>query len=386
VIHHPGQSSGDSSTGERSAVVAILGAGPAGAACAAHLGRLGVKGVVLVDRHGFPRDKTCGSGISPAGIRTLQDLGAWDAIAPHAYRIGGLRLVTPGGREVWASGGKKAEAVVCERRVLDHALVRHAVDSGAELLAGFHATSIIEEDGRVQGLRSGDAGEVRARFVVIAGGAHCRLGLPERRPRQTVQTIMGWWRGVPFRPNHVEMIFDDALRPYYGWLFPEGPDRVNIGIAYQDAPGMPRRNARAHFRTFLDKHFRERLADAEERRGWAGHPIVWSDRVDRLTRPGALIAGESGLMTNPATGEGIHQAMRSGILAAEAIRDVVVGCQPEPSALAGYERACQRSFRASFLAGRAFLQLMRTDALDWVVRAGQAPLVRALAAKFFAAG
>ena len=371
-------------TNGRPAVVAIVGAGPGGAACAAQLGRLGVHGVVLVDRHEFPRDKTCGSGISPRGIETLHDLGAWDRIEPHAYRITGVRLVTPGGREVWASGGKKAEAVVCERRVFNHALVQHAVASGTQLVTGFRATDVVERDGRVVGIRSGDGREIRARLVVIAGGAHCRIGLPDRRPRHTVQAIMGFWKGVPFRPNHVEMIFDDALRPYYGWLFPEGPDRVNIGITYEDAPGARTRNARTLFGAFLDRHFRDRLAYATERKGWAGHPIVWSDRCAKLTRPGALIVGESGLMTHPATGEGIYQAMRSGMLAAEAVCDIVVGGRHEPDALASYERACQRRFRASFLAGRAFLRIMRTDALDWVVRAGQAPAVQALAAKFFA--
>ena len=70
--------------------------GPAGAACAAHLGQLGVQDVVLVDRHDFPRDKTCGSGISPKGIQTLKDLGVWHEIEPHSYPINGIRIVKDG--------------------------------------------------------------------------------------------------------------------------------------------------------------------------------------------------------------------------------------------------------------------------------------------------
>ena len=57
--------------------VVIVGAGPAGTACAAHLGTLSVGDVVLTDRRDFPRDKTCGSGLSPKGIKTLRDLGVW---------------------------------------------------------------------------------------------------------------------------------------------------------------------------------------------------------------------------------------------------------------------------------------------------------------------
>ena len=59
--------------------------------------------------------------------------------------------------------------------------------------------------------------------------------------------------GVPFREHHVEMLFDRALLPLYGWLFPEGNGRVNIGIAYEDPKG--KKNARDLFRSFLDRNF-----------------------------------------------------------------------------------------------------------------------------------
>ena len=371
---------------DRRATVAILGAGPAGAACAAHLGQLGVQDVVLVDRHAFPRDKTCGSGISPKGIQTLKDLGVWHEIEPHTYPISGIRLVTPGGRESWQSAGDKAEAVVCERRVFDHTIVKRAIARGAELVTDFNATSVLEKDGRVEGIRSSEGAEVRARFVVIAGGAHCRVGLPEQRPRQTIQAIMGWWSGVPFRPNHVEMIFDETLRPYYGWLFPEGKDRVNIGITYEDAAGTgaPKHNARELFQAFLDKHYKARIESAHAIKSWKGHPVVWSFTPEKLTRRGALVVGESGLMTHPATAEGIYQAMRSGMFAAEAISDVVSRGESEATAFAGYERACRKAFRASFLAGGAFRRIMHTNAMDWAVRLGQKPAVQSLTAKLLA--
>ena len=257
---------------DRRATVAILGAGPAGAACAAHLGQLGVQDVVLVDRHDFPRDKTCGSGLSPKGIQTLKDLGVWHEIEPLSYPINGIRLVTPGGLESWQSAGTKAEAVVCERRVLDHKILQRAIARGTEFIPGWNATGVLEKGGRVEGLRAADGAEIRARFVVIAGGAHCRIGLPENRPRQTIQAIMGWWEGVSFRPNHVEMVFDKMLSPYYGWLFPESDTRVNIGITYEDSADAPKHNARELFQAFLAKHYRARLADAKEIEELEGAP------------------------------------------------------------------------------------------------------------------
>jgi 2-polyprenyl-6-methoxyphenol hydroxylase-like FAD-dependent oxidoreductase len=58
-----------------------------------------------LDKLDFPRDKTCGSGVSPKGIAILRELGVWSEIEPHAYRITGIRLVTPRGHESYQSAG-----------------------------------------------------------------------------------------------------------------------------------------------------------------------------------------------------------------------------------------------------------------------------------------
>jgi len=84
--------------------IAIIGAGPAGTAAALHLGQLGVRNVALLDRLDFPRDKTCGSGLSPKGVKTLKKLGIWDIVGPQSYRIKGMRLVTPGDHELFLFG------------------------------------------------------------------------------------------------------------------------------------------------------------------------------------------------------------------------------------------------------------------------------------------
>jgi geranylgeranyl reductase family protein len=361
--------------------VAIVGAGPAGTAAAAHLGHLGVHGVVLLDAHPFPRDKTCGSGISPKGIEALRELGVWEEVRRSAYPITGLRLVTPKGHEAFLSGGTGFDAVVCLRRTLDALILRRAQDAGVRFVPHFTAARLIEERGRVAGVVGRDGREVRARVTVIAGGTHCRL-VPQRRPRNVIQAIMGWWEGVPFREHHVEMIFDPMVAPLYGWLFPEGGGRVNIGITYEDKEGV--KNARELFQRFLARHYAERLAHATPIGGFKGHPIAYSYRIERLTSPGRIVVGESGLLTHPATAEGIYQGMRSGMMAAETLRDVLVAGASEPSAFSAYERRCRKTFRASFVGGGLFRLLLRTPLLDGLVRASDAPLLRRTAARILA--
>lgn len=363
--------------------VAIIGAGPAGTAAAAHLGELGVRRVVLLDRHDFPRDKTCGSGVSPKGIEVLKELGVWDDVEPHAYPIRGIRIVTPGDRESWQSAGDVAEAVVCQRRVLDHVLLKRALERGTTFLPHFDASEAIEEGDRMVGVRARDGREVRVRYVLVAGGSHCRVGLAELRPRRTIQAIMGWWDNVEFRPNHVEMIFDRMIEPYYGWLFPESDTRVNIGITYED-PSDGKKNARKLFDQFLDKHYRDRLKSATRVGALKGHPVMWSYKIERLTAPGRIAIGEAGLMTHPATAEGIYQGMRSGMLGAEAVADVLSGRRTEREAFATYERECKRAFQVSFWGGGLFRRLVRTDALDWMVMLTDQPVVQSATAKLMA--
>ena len=361
--------------------VAIVGAGPAGTATAVHLGQLGVKNVVLVDSQGFPRDKTCGSGVSPKGIRVLEELGVWPQVRSEAYPINGLRLVTRGGREVFVSGGDSDAAVICLRRTFDNILLERALSLGTRFVPGFHARVLLEENGRVAGLRARDGREVRASYTVIANGTHSRF-VATHKPRKLIHAVMGWWEDVPFEPHHVEMVFDELVLPYYGWLFPEGPGRVNIGVCYGD--DRVEKNARRLFRAFLDKHYRARLRGARQVGDVKGHAIAPSRGVAGLHSPGRIVVGEAGRMAHPATAEGIYQGMRSGMLAGESLRGVLDGEVDEAAAFASYERRCRRAFSASFAAARLVHATVSSPLPDWIAAAGERPAVRRVTGRLMA--
>jgi flavin-dependent dehydrogenase len=179
------------------------------------------------------------------------------------------------------------------------------------------------------------------------------------------------------------MVFDRMVAPYYGWLFPENAERVNIGITYED----PRLELRARdlFQRFLDKHYGERLRNAKPIGAWKGHPIAYSYKLAKLTSPGRIVIGEAGLMTHPATAEGIYQGMRSGMLGAEAVARSLRGACSEAAAFADYERACRRAFQLSFLGGGLFRAAVKTPVLDWLIELSERPAVQSVTAKLMAA-
>jgi len=362
------------------ASVGIIGAGPAGLATAVQLGQLGVGRVIIVDRLDFPRDKTCGSAISPKGCEVLKELGVSEAVSPEAYTISGLRLVTPRLHDVTVSSPQDV-ALICNRRTLDHLLLKRAQQTGTAFLANFEARFLLQRGDRVVGFRSADGREVRADYTIVADGAHSRFAV-ERGPRRLIQAIMGWWEDVPFQPHVVEMIFDELVAPYYGWLFPEGRERVNIGICYEDAELA--RNARQLFQQFLDKHYGARLANARQIGTLKGHPISYSPKPDKLTSPGRIVVGEAGRMTHPATAEGIYQGMRSGMLAAQALSDILKDRAEPAHAMRDYENACRSVFGMSFRGATLWRHLVTSGGLDLAAGALGNPTSRRFMARFMA--
>jgi flavin-dependent dehydrogenase len=302
-------------------------------------------------------------------------------VQQHAYWIHGLRLVTPGDREIFLSGGQDASAIICCRRTFDHILLRQALSLGTDFIPNFDVRTISYDDGRAIGFTSHDGKSVRARFTIIANGAHSTFAV-SNRPKRLMQAIMGWWEGVPFTPHHVEMIFDRMVSPCYGWLFPETESRVNIGICYED--DRHTKNARTLFHQFLHKHYRKRLSQGVQDGDWKGHPISYSFHVDSLQAPGRLIIGEAGRMTHPATAEGIYQGMHSGMLAAEAIRDVLFSALGEAVSWANYENRCRLAFARSFRGAKLWRRAITSPLLDGLVRVSQRPMVKTALGKLMA--
>src|SRR6185369_2099878 len=101
--------------------VVIVGAGPGGAAAAVELAQQGARDVLLLDKDPFPRDKTCGSGLSPNAVVLLDRLGIGDEVRKRGYFIDAATIVTPGGRAMRFAS--EQAAIILLRKHFDHLLV-----------------------------------------------------------------------------------------------------------------------------------------------------------------------------------------------------------------------------------------------------------------------
>jgi menaquinone-9 beta-reductase len=351
------------SRGVRDAEVVVVGAGPAGAAAATVLARAG-QDVVLVDKARFPRDKTCGDGLTTSALRLLEELGLDPAAVASWQRVDDVVVRSPSGREVVLplprDGG--TYAAVARRHDLDAALVDLARDAGVEVLEGHACTGVTEHDGSVTVEVAGH-GALTAGWVVAADGiwsaVRKHLGLASQGYRGEFHAFRQYFGDVgPRAARDLYVWFEPDLLPGYVWSFPLPDDQANVGFGIVRGGKVQRIQEMAGiWRELLDRpHIREVLGpDARAESPHRAWPIP--ARIDQavLTSRRTLFAGDAAAATDCLTGEGIAQALLTGMLAGEAIgrRD-----RAPSDVTAAYRRAVRRALLADHRLSALLVRVM----------------------------
>jgi geranylgeranyl reductase family protein len=318
--------------------VLVVGAGPAGSACAQALAGAGLH-TVLVDAHSFPRDKTCGDGLIPDAHAALARLGVLDEVMAVAHPVSHVACIAPRGGRVDVPGS----LAVLPRRQLDHILCRAAQRAGAQFFAPVRFEAPLHEGGgsagRVVGarLKAGEAAhELRARWVVLATGAAPQATLAAgmcTRREPTGVALRGYVKNeaMATRITALEVVWHKSLRKGYGWIFPCGNGVFNIGTGVlhsraelrDDGRRQKDINLRELFQAFTDCYApaHELMQGGTLLGDLKGAPLRCTLDGARTSTPGLLVTGEAAGSTYSFTGEGIGKAMETGLLAAQALLD-----------------------------------------------------------------
>jgi menaquinone-9 beta-reductase len=284
----------------------IVGGGPAGSACARRLRQRGID-CMLLERRAFPRDKPCAGWIPP---RVLRDLEIDASDYPHGFttfrtltlRIGRFRIPVPGRQ---------------------HAIRRVEFDQW--LLA--RARVPVHRHGVASIVRDGDGfvvdGSFSGRFIVGAGGTSCpvyRTFFRTRHPRPLGALVVTRQEEFACSPATDEcLLWVWKGLPGYAWYVPKAGGYANIGLgAAATKLKAGASDLRAHWEHFVERLEREALVPPGRHQP-ATHAYYLQHRPGPVRSGNAFIAGDAAGLATLDMGEGIGPAIRSGILAADAI-------------------------------------------------------------------
>jgi len=386
--------------------VIVVGAGPAGSTTAYYLAQAGLD-VLMLEKSTFPREKVCGDGLTPRGVKALVAMGISVSEQDGWVRYKGLRVIGAGQRlELpWPElSSYPGYGLVRPRTDLDQLLARRAQQAGARLFEGVTVTGPVLDDrtGRIAGVtaKSGEDGEhsYRGRIVVAADGNSSRLsvamGLRKRDDRPLGVAVRTYYRSPRHDDDHLESWLDlwdsDRLLPGYGWIFGMGDGTSNVGLGLL--------NTSAAF-GHTDYH-------ALLRKWLAGMPAEWGFTEENRTQPirgaalpmgfnrtphyyqGLLLVGDAGGMVNPFNGEGIAYAMESGEILARTITQALARARRAETerVLAGYPRALSDAYGGYYAVGRLFVKAIgRPDLMRFATKhAMSRPALMAFALKLLA--
>ena len=306
--------------------LAIVGGGPAGSAAAITAARSGLS-VLLVDRATFPRDKCCGDGLTALALRLGEGLGLDPLLIPGWQTVEDLVIHPPGGRSTRypLPCGDGLYAAVVPRMQYDAALLDLARSAGADVRDG-HGLTGINVDGDVATLEVEGLGTIRATTVVAADGmwspTRKLLGLASSGYRGEWQAFRQYVADVGPAAADLHVWFEPDLLPGYAWSFPLPGGRANVGFGVLRGGQVAVGDTGRIWDGLMDRPaIRAVLGDNARPEGRrSAWPIP--ARVDAavLDHGPVLFVGDAASASDALTGEGIGQALQTGILAAEAAR------------------------------------------------------------------
>ena len=313
--------------------VLVVGAGPAGSAAAAWCARLGLD-VVLTDAAVFPRDKTCGDGLTPRAVAELQRLGLEDWLRAHTVNRGlrahgfGQTLLLP-----WPGGSLPDWGSAVARTELDDHLRTTAIKAGAVAVDGLRAVDVRRDGERVaavsferSGERDGERVDVACRVLVVADGVRSPLGklLGREWHRDTVYGVAGrsyvasGMSDDPWISSHLELRGQGGeILSGYGWIFPLGSGEVNIGVGTLATAKRPAHVAIKPLMSFYADERREEFQLGDDLRMPTSALLPMGGAVSHVAGRNWALVGDAAACVNPLNGEGIDYGLETGRLLAE---------------------------------------------------------------------
>ncbi|MGC2174552.1 MAG: geranylgeranyl reductase family protein [Acidimicrobiales bacterium] len=361
--------------------VVIVGGGPSGSACAYWLANAGWH-VCLIEKKHFPREKTCGDGLTPRSVYQLSEMGLEGIVATNGHRYQGLRAFGFGASVEmnWPEHPKFPNyGYTITRFNLDGLVAENAAKNGADIVNGVEAIDLIEPtpggEGELVGAagvvvkdkETGATGKIRGRYLVVADGQNSRLGrelgVVRNRDWPMGMALRGYYTSdrhdEPWIDSHLDIRDTNGeVVPGYGWIFPLGDGRLNVGVGLLSTGGA----WKGVNTTKLQEYFVAQVGDAwglndETCCGPAmGGRLPMGLSIGPRVGANTLTIGDATGTVNPFNGEGIAYGYETGRLAAAVLGEALLN--NDASMLRLYDEELQAAYGDYYKVARAFVRLI----------------------------
>ncbi len=352
--------------------VIIIGAGPGGCSAAYFMSKAGYD-VLLVDRTSFPRDKTCGDGLSVTALTVLEKIGVLERIeAIKPWKCDGVIITSPD--DVLMRGrtrpvpGSYNYGYVIPRQIFDTILFDHVKNlPHVTVKEECSFKDFIYEGKNIRGIRArhgNDELEARCEYIIGADGVHStvarKLGTHADPSITKAFAVRAYFDNVDGLEHCISLHYEKAILPGYAWIFPTGERSANVGVGLicQD---KSTKNIKNLFEIFISQNrfAREKLKNAVMVEGsFKGAHLSTGTMGVKRSFGNVLLVGDAAGFVDALTGEGIFYALKSGEFAATAIIQGLSGKSNRAIVYRIYDHLWRKEFRSDIIFGNIFQRVM----------------------------
>ncbi|MGV3585746.1 MAG: NAD(P)/FAD-dependent oxidoreductase [Adhaeribacter sp.] len=313
--------------------VIIVGAGPAGAACAIKLAHSGLA-VALLDKAAFPRDKTCGDALSIDVVNQLAMLSD-KLVADFNFLAAkvpsyGVKIFSPNHQHVdipFVYKNQESCGYICQRLDFDNLLFQHLKEyQNIQVFENCTVEKVEQQTGGI--LAQTSLGDFTGKMIIGADGAHSivakHLGPIKVEKKHYSAGLRVYYEGVTsfHNDNYIELHFFKDILPGYLWVFPLPDNKANVGIGVLSSVVSEKKlNLKASLQKLLETapNLKERFKDARPLETVKGYGLPLGSKPRNISGERFLLTGDAASLIDPFSGEGIGNAIRSGRVAADHI-------------------------------------------------------------------
>lgn len=318
--------------------VAIIGAGPAGAAASMELAKSKIPHFII-DKAIFPRDKICGDGLSP---KTPFVLNKIDPKMVHEMIADTKRFTALNGGYGSSPNGAILDAkfegstlgkdipfaFTSKRFDFDQFLIEHLDAKYATTCFDCNVTALKEvSDGiEITYQKEGKTYTIFCKIIIGADGDRSivkKTFAPAKMdPAHYVAGVRAYLNNVKGLNPQFEFHFLSKVMPGYFWIFPLPNGDANIGIGMLSEDISKRKiNLRELLMEIIktEPRLKERFATAEMQGKIQGWGLPLGSKLGTLSGNKFILTGDAGSFIDPISGEGIANAIYTGMYAAQAI-------------------------------------------------------------------